>query len=99
MLKPSWLSKVIGSYSEDERAKELTTALSLDPESVPNFTLKQGILRYKGRIYIGTSGELRSKLIAFIHDSPVGGYSGNVGTYQRLKANFFWPVIRKEVED
>jgi hypothetical protein len=43
---------------------------------VPNFSWNQGLLKYKDRIWVGSSPELQVKLIATFHDSAIGGHSG-----------------------
>jgi len=50
---PSWLQEVISGYSDDEHAKELLSKLAMDHSAVPHFSLLGGLLRYKGRIWIG----------------------------------------------
>ena len=99
VAKPSWLMEAIDSYKGDEKATELLRALAMQPDSYSDYSLKGGILRYKGRIYIGAVGELRKKLIACFHESPIGGHSGNLGTYHRLKEHFFWPGMKKDTEE
>jgi len=47
--------------------------LSVNGEARPPFTLQQGIIRYKGRIWLGTNISLQQQVIAALHDSVVGG--------------------------
>jgi hypothetical protein len=47
---PQWLEAVISSYAKDPAAAELITKLFLHPDSVPNFSLKAGVLRHKNRV-------------------------------------------------
>jgi hypothetical protein len=53
-----WLSSVTASYASDARAQKLLQQLALDPASSDTFTLNQGILRYKGRIWVGNDNKL-----------------------------------------
>jgi hypothetical protein len=82
---PQWLQKVQASYTADTNAQGLIAKLSLDGSVVPNFTLKDGLLRYKNRIWIGKDPDLHSQLIAALHCSSIGGHSGIPVTYCRLK--------------
>jgi hypothetical protein len=41
------------SYENDENSKEMVAKLTLDLDAVPDFTLSQGLLRYKSRIWVG----------------------------------------------
>jgi hypothetical protein len=43
-VQPQWLLAVQNSYSADPMAKELLTKLAIAPNSVPHFTLLNGIL-------------------------------------------------------
>jgi hypothetical protein len=47
--QPKWLEDVVVSYSEDTYAKELLAKLELvvNKDSVPGFSLVNGLLRYK----------------------------------------------------
>jgi hypothetical protein len=55
---PLWMNHVLSSYAQDEKCKELEAQLRINPSTVPNFTLKNVILRYKTRIYVGSNSEL-----------------------------------------
>jgi hypothetical protein len=45
-VQPSWLTSVQASYS-DVRSQRLLQQLAVDPQSVTNYTLDHGILRFK----------------------------------------------------
>lgn len=58
-----------------------------------------GIIRVKDKLYVGTHADWRSKMIQTIHDSSVGGHSGILGTYQRMRKIFYWPGMKQTVID
>jgi hypothetical protein len=60
---PLWVNDVQLSYVGDPKCKELEEQLHIKPDNVPNFTLTNGLIRYKGRLYIGSTTELRHNLI------------------------------------
>jgi hypothetical protein len=66
----------------------LISKLSLKANSIPNYTYKDGLLRYKSRIWIGQQTELQSQMIQVLHNSAVGGHSCAPVTYRRLKNIF-----------
>lgn len=37
-------------------------------------------------------------ILAEMHDSAYGGHSGILGTYMRVKAIFYWPLMKADVE-
>jgi hypothetical protein len=57
------------------------------PDSV-GFSLEQGLIKYKGNIWIGQNSTLQTKLIAAFHSSPLGGHSGVAATYYKIKKHF-----------
>jgi hypothetical protein len=85
---PKWINEVTDSYENDEHCTDLIAKLTIDSESVPNFTLKSGILRFNKKIVVGNNTELRTKIITSLHDSALGGHSGEAATYQRVKLVF-----------
>jgi hypothetical protein len=96
---PLWIKDVLSSYTQDEKCRELEAQLRINPAAVPTFTLSNGILRYKTRIYVGSNSELRKQLSTSFHDSALGGHSGDRVIYTRLKALFHWPGMKAEVVD
>lgn len=73
---PKWLSDVEAAYSEDSKCRPLLQELAVDPSCNPKYTLSSGIMRYKNRIMVGSSTDLRSKLFDAFHSSIFGGHSG-----------------------
>jgi hypothetical protein len=94
---PKWITEVTDSYENDEYCNDLIAKLTIDSESVPNYTLKSGILRFNKKIVVGNNSELRTKIIASLHDSALGGHSGEAATYQRVKLVFHWNGLKRDV--
>ena len=65
---------------------------------MPKHSYQDGVVRHKERIVIGTSGEIRRKIITAMHDSQLGGHSGIQASYHRAKYLFYWPGIYKEIK-
>jgi hypothetical protein len=95
---PQWLTDVQNNYSHDPTTQSLMAKLALDPSAVPNFTLTNGLLRYKGRIWLGNDKVLQQRLVAALHTSPIGGHSGIPVTYSRLKNLFAWKNMKTTVQ-
>lgn len=81
----------------DDSAKDLMSKLAVNPAAVPYFTLHDGLLRFKGKIWVGRNYKLQQLLIQALHSSAVGGHSGIPVTYHRLKHLFAWPGMKKPV--
>lgn len=99
VCQPQWVDEVIASYAGDDHAKELLTELSIDSAAMPNFTLRDGLLCYKSRIWVGHNLQLHSKLISAVHDTALGGHSGISVTYSRLKHLFAWHGMKTAVQN
>jgi hypothetical protein len=98
-VTPTWITEVEQSYCQDTVCKLLLEQLLLDSQSKPNYSLNAGILRYKGKIYVGNVPPLKKKLLIALHSSAVGGHSGHKATYQRIKRIFYWPGLKADVEN
>jgi Integrase zinc binding domain len=48
-------------------------------------------------LYVGSTNKQRCKIITWMHDSYVGGHSGMLGTYQRAKGKFCWPMMKEKI--
>jgi hypothetical protein len=68
-----WLELVVASYEHDSAAQDMITKHAVDGDSVPHFALINGLLRYKGRVWIGSHQDLHLKITAPMHDSALGG--------------------------
>jgi len=96
---PQWIQEVVTGYQDDLHATSLLAKLMLDAQAVPDFTLHQGILKYKGRIWIGHNPLLQQKLLSACHSSALGGHSGVPVTYSRVKKLFAWKGLKASVTD
>ena len=99
MITPMWIQEIMHSYSEDSFVQELMTLLSVDTHGPSLWHNVNGVLRRKGKVYVGSQGPLRQQLISNFHDTPLGGHSGQLGTLKRLTQYFYWPKMRTMVND
>ena len=94
MCQPQWLLEVLQSYEHDPVAQELLTKLHADSTGTPHYTLRDGLIRYNGRLWIGNDIELRKRLLHAMHSSAIGGHSGITVTYHCAKQHFAWPGMK-----
>jgi hypothetical protein len=62
VVVPQWLLDIQNNYNHDPIAQYMLAKLAIDPSAVSNFTLTEGILRYKGRIWVGDDTTIQSAL-------------------------------------
>ncbi|CAO2191183.1 unnamed protein product [Urochloa humidicola] len=96
---PQWLDSVVASYEQDSHAQSIIARLVLDPAAIAHFTFKDGLLRYKTRIWIGQNETLQRKLLSAFHASALGGHSGVPVTYRCMKQLFAWQGMKKAVHN
>lgn len=98
LVVPQWLTDVQTSYSADPDAQKMLSKLSINVAVVPNFVLKDGLLRYKGRLWLGNDVQLHHRVLSALHSSPLGGHSRVPVTYRRVKKLFAWKGLKTSVQ-
>lgn len=95
---PVWLEEVQKGYDQDPHSSQLVAQLTLKSDALPHFSLESGILRYKGRVWIGANPHVQSQILQSLHAGAVDGHSGVQVTYSRIKRLFAWTGLRKAVK-
>lgn len=99
VVVPQWTEDVKNSYKGDSDSDRLLKKVAADTDPKPKFTMHNGLIKYKNRIYVGASTEFRQQLLQTFHASALGGHSGIKATYYRLKKVFYWPNLRRNIEE
>jgi hypothetical protein len=94
--RPIWLESVDMGYKNDEEAAEKLSQLAISSPN-GNYALHKGLIRYKGRIWIGRNSKLQLDLLHAMHSSPIGGHSGFHATYHHIKHLFAWPRMKNQI--
>ena len=90
-----WLSELKSNYDSDPKLKVILQVVQLGSNSSQGFTFYNGLLFYKGRLYLSDSNQdLKAVVLQQVHDSPLGGHSGYLKTLHRLQKDFIWPSLR-----
>lgn len=87
------------SYNNHHDTLTLIESITKDPGQYPNFALQEGLLLFKGRIWISANSALQPLLIAEFHLTPMGGHAGVQRTLARLASMFYCPDLRSSVRD
>lgn len=100
-ISPYWVDfpKIREELGSDSELEALRNALQSDPSSLPNYSLRDGLLFFKGRLMLSKSSSLIQTLLAEFHDTPIGGHSGFTKTYKRLAGSFFWKGMKQHIMD
>ncbi|XP_072087387.1 uncharacterized protein [Arachis hypogaea] len=57
----------------------------------PKYLLQEGLLMYKGKLYVSDFESIRTQLLIEFHTSPMAGHPGELKTYKAIGDLFFWP--------
>ncbi|EJD32527.1 hypothetical protein AURDEDRAFT_77624, partial [Auricularia subglabra TFB-10046 SS5] len=58
-----------------------------------DFVETNGIVEYKGRVYVPRDSRLRERIVRAFHDTPVAGHPGRHGTRELIERHYWWPSI------
>jgi len=59
---------------------------------------ENGLLLFKGRIYILDNQELRVEIVKIHHDSIVAGHPGRHKTLELVTRNYWWPAMSQFID-
>jgi hypothetical protein len=96
---PRWLEIIEEGYTQDEQTKLLLTELSVSGSNDKGFSLKDGLIRYKGKVWLGSHGGAHKAILVALHSSGLGGHCGIAATYNKVKALFAWPNMKQAVKE
>lgn len=94
--QPAWLEEISQSYKGDPKVTQILAELIATSQGNSDYTLYKGIIRCKQKIYVGKGNTLRRNVWEALHQSPLGGHSGQQGTYKRLQMNFYWSNMKTD---
>jgi hypothetical protein len=76
----------------------LLTELSLNSSNDKGYKLQDGIIRWKDRIWVGNNVLAQQHILQALHSSGMGGHSGALATYHRVKRYFAWPKMKETIQ-
>jgi hypothetical protein len=96
---PAWITKLQEGYVDNPKDKQLFTELSISAADQKGFTLEDGVIKFKGRVWVGNNTLAQQHIMEALHDSGIGGHSGVIATYSRIKALVAWPHMKASVQE
>lgn len=97
MSNPDWLDRVKAGYVEDPLATKLLADLVNPSSTEGTFSVKEGLIRHKGQIWLGSNELAHQHVIQAMHSSGVGGHSEFQATYYRIRQLFAWPGMKTTI--
>lgn len=93
------METIVEGYLQDPKTKELLTELSVTGSNDKGFTLVDGVIRYKSKIWLGSHTEAHKVVMLALHSSGLGGHSGITTTLHKVKSMFAWPHMKQDITD
>ena len=72
VAQPAWMQEVVNSYATDAEAQQKLQALAILSPDEQAYSLGSGVIKFKGKIWIGQNAALQTKLISAFHASAMG---------------------------
>jgi hypothetical protein len=60
-------------------------------KGLKEWNIQDGIILYRGKVYMPKDQELRREIVKEHHDSRLGGHSGRYKTMELVQQNYWWP--------
>jgi hypothetical protein len=98
IIQPNWIIEARNEWKNDEKVWTLIQRLQHDSSASDTFTWKNDSLWYKDRLYLCKNSQLKQKVLLELYTSLVGGHSGFLKTYHRVKKDFFWDGLKTNVQ-
>lgn len=93
----------ITNEKETEVAKALTKVQDLGPrllkKGLEEWNTENGLLLFRGKVYVPKDNDLRKELVRLHHDLPAAGHPGRAKTLELLSRNYWWPSMTKFVNE
>lgn len=93
-----FIDELRGGLSLDADYQARCQQVASDPSLAPGYTVSNGLLLHKGRIWLPSSSRFMTLLLKEYHETPIGGHTGVVKTLKRLSAKFCWPNMRNDIK-
>jgi hypothetical protein len=77
---------------------KLLQELSVDPMAHPLYSLQNGVIQYNDRVWVWDNKELQLHIIQALHSSALGGHSGFLVTYIKIRRLFAWKGMKKDIK-
>lgn len=84
-------------YAKHSSVSKLLAALAIQ-SPMGHFTLRDGLIRYKDRIWVEGKELVQQKICQTFHSSAIRGHSEFQVTYIKIKHLFAWPQLKQLIK-
>jgi hypothetical protein len=84
-----FMARLKEQLQNDTQFQELVQKIQQDPLTYPDYKLLDGLIYFKGKLFLTTNSPMKQLLLEEFHATPIGGHSGIHRTYGRIKENVY----------
>ena len=92
-LAKNWKATLEVEYANDKFSCENFDGTNHDDR----YMVLEGIIYYKGRIFLVPNSIFKEEIVKKYHDSPLAGHPCFFKTYRMLREIFEWKVLKDDV--
>ena len=97
MATPSLLSRVIGSQLQDAELVSIRDRVQSGTSDEGWAIHMDGSLRYRGRVVVPQSTDLREEILREFHCSRFAVHPGGMKMYHDLRRQYYWSRMKRHV--
>ena len=105
MIGEEWtIMKDIWRATRDQEKEEAIAKVvkELKSTSAPmvrsaEWSLKEEVLYFRGKIYVPDHSDLRRRIVALCHDTRLARHSGRWKTLELVSRNYWWPQMSRYI--
>ena len=86
-----WLAQLKSSYATDSHVMSILEAFQTGKEGPKGFSMHNGLLLYKGKMYMGSCEALKIAILQQVHDGPWGDILGSLKLCTGFKGTSIGP--------
>jgi len=98
IIRPDWINEARDEWKNDKEVLALIQNIQQDPSTSDTFSWKNDLLWYKDQLYLCKNSQLKQNIFRELHTSPLGGHSGFLKMYHRVKKDFFWDGLKSDIQ-
>ena len=98
IIQVDWIAEANEEWKNDKKIWTFIQNLQQDTSPSNTFRWKYGLLWYKDPLYLCKSSHLNQNVVSKFHSSPIGGHSGFLKTYHRVKKYFLGDGLKIDVQ-
>ena len=99
VVQATWWEDLQQAYTQDPQLQQLLIRYNQGDLDSAKYKLQRTLLFYKGRLHLGTLKDYQNLMLKQYHGSSIGGHTGTLKTYARIKREFFWNGMRNAVRN